>query len=181
MLARSLSIPKLRSILNGERGLDAEAFSLLYQKQADPVYNYVRYRVGDDEADDVTAEIFTRAWSKRGSYDPEKGTPKTWLWAIGRNVVIDHFRSRRPSPVQLSDELAATTRVPAEVERREAWRRVRNALSGLRPIEQDIISLRFGAGETNRAIAAMLGFSEANVAQTLRRALRKLRKELDNL
>jgi RNA polymerase sigma factor (sigma-70 family) len=48
-------------------------------------------------------------------------------------------------------------------------------------VDQDIIALRFGAGHTNRSIAALLGLSEANVSQRLRRALRKMRTDLQGV
>jgi RNA polymerase sigma-70 factor (ECF subfamily) len=127
-----------------------------------------------------TADIFSKAWAKRNSHDPRKGSPKTWLWAIARHAVIDEYRKGHPSAVILSVDLAAADRVSEEVDRREEWRRIHTAMGRLPPAEQEIIALRFGAGETNRSIATLLGLTEANVAQRLRRALRKMRGELDN-
>lgn len=170
----------LRIFLRRDRGLDAEAFSLLYQEQVNSIYNYVRYRLGHEEAEDITADIFGKAWAKRSSHDPRKGSSKTWLWSIVRHAVIDEYRRRRHTSVELSIDLAAANRVPEETERREEWQRIHNALVQLQPVDQDIIALRFGAGETNRAIAALLSLTEANVAQRLRRALRKMRGELDD-
>ena len=172
-------LSNLRVFLSRKSRLDEEEFSILYQEQVKPVYNFVCYRLGYENAEDITSEIFSRAWAKRASYDPDKGTPKTWLWTIARRVVIDRFRNRRPVLVQLSERLAAANKVTAEVERREEWREIREALAHLQPVDQEIISLRFGAGETNRAIAAILGLTEVNVAQRLRRALRTMRDYLD--
>lgn len=174
MATSSLSVLLVR-----EKELDREAFRLLYEEHVHSVYRYVAYRLGRDNAQDVTADIFSKAWARRDSFHPDKGTAKAWLWAIARHVVIDQYRKSSATLVPLSDELAATNKVSTEVERREAWRHIHDALCQLDAVDQDIISLRFGSGETNRSIAAVLGLSEANVAQRLRRALRKMRVYLD--
>ncbi len=153
-------------------------FSRLYQGQLGPVLNYVRYRLGPAEAEDVTADIFARTWARRQEYDPRRGTAEAWLWAIARNATRDHLRRHRPAGREIPQHLAATQDPADEAGRREEWQQVQAALQRLRPIDREIIALRFGAGETNRAIAALLDLSEANVAQRLRRALRTLRRHL---
>jgi RNA polymerase sigma-70 factor (ECF subfamily) len=161
-----------------EAGLSEDDFIHLYQGHLDHVFNYVRYRLGPEEAEDVTADIFVRAWARRREYDPRRGTPGTWLWAIARNMVTDGLRRHRPLHVELSADLAGRHSPLVEVEEEEEWRQVRGALVQLPPVDQEIIALRFGAGHTNRTIAALTGLSEANVAQRLRRALRKIRTYL---
>ena len=172
---------RVRQLLARESGLSEDVFIGLYERQLDRVFNYVRYRLGPGEAEDVTAEIFLRAWDRRQSYDPRKGAPSTWLWAIARNLVTDWLRRRRPVQVELSADLATTDDPLREVEGQDEWQRVQLALGSLKAIDQEIIALRFGAGHTNRAIAGLLGLSEANVAQRLRRALRKMRIRLQEV
>lgn len=135
-----MAISTWRVLLVGEKELDKETFRLLYEEHVHSVYNYVAYRLGHDVAEDITAEIFLKAWARRGSYDPQKGTAKVWLWTIVRHVVIDRFRVRRPVLVPLPETLPAANMVSAEVERREAWRHIRDALTQLDPMDQDIIS-----------------------------------------
>lgn len=173
-----LTVQRVRRILAREAGLSEDAFTHLYQCHLDRVFNYVRYRLGSEEAEDVTADIFVRAWTRRQDYDPRKGTPGTWLWAIARNTVTDRLRRRRPVHVELSANLAARRNPLNELDREEEWRLVWSALIQLSPRDQEIIALRFGAGHTNRTIATLTGLSEANVAQRLRRALRKMRTYL---
>ena len=178
----SLLAQRVRQYLAGDSGLSEDAFTTLYQGELDRVFNYVRYRLGSEEAEDVTADIFARAWSRREKYDSGKGTPSTWLWAIARNLVTDWLRRRRPVQIELSTDLLSSGDEPlAEVSRQEEWQQVRGALTRLQAVDQEIIALRFGAGHTNRSIAAMLGLSEANVAQRLRRALHKMRSDLQGV
>jgi RNA polymerase sigma factor (sigma-70 family) len=169
---------RVQQLFAGEAELTEDAFADLYRSQLDRVFNYVRYRLGSDEAEDVTADIFVRAWSRRRTYDARKGSQSTWLWAIARNLVTDRLRRRQLNQVELSPDLPSNDDPFAELSKREEWEQVRVALTRLRQVDQDIIALRFGAGQTNRAIAELLGLSEANVSQRLRRALRKIRAEL---
>ena len=167
-----------RRILAREVGLSEDDFTGLYQCHGQRIFNYVRYRLGSKEAEDVTADIFVRAWTGRRDYDSGKGTLVTWLWAIARNVVIDRLRQHHMVHVELSSDLATPGNPLAEVDKEEEWQQVRGALVQLPSMDQEIIALRFGAGHTNRAIATLTGLSEANVAQRLRRALRKMRTYL---
>ena len=169
---------RVRQLFARETGVSKAAFAALYQSQLDRVFNYVRYRLGSEEAEDITADIFVRAWSRRETYDAGKGSPSTWLWAIARNLVTDRLRRRRLTQVELSASLASNDEPFAEVSKQEEWEQVWVALSRLPPVDQEIIALRFGAGHTNRTIATLVGLSEANVSQRLRRALRKVRTDL---
>ncbi len=171
-------IEQVQRTLAGEAGLSRDDFAHLYQGQLRRVFNYVRYRLDAGEAEDVTADIFSRAWASRRSYDSSKGAPSTWLWAIARNVVTDWLRRRRPACVQLSSEVSDVSNPLGELTREEELRQVRVALLQLSAVDQEIIALRFGAGHTNRTIATLIDLSEANVAQRLRRALRKMRSHL---
>ncbi len=58
-----LTAQRVRRFLTREAGLSEDAFSYLYQRQLGRVFNYVRYRLGSEEAEDVTADIFLRAWA----------------------------------------------------------------------------------------------------------------------
>jgi RNA polymerase sigma-70 factor (ECF subfamily) len=165
---------RVRQILAGKPGLSEDAFIRLYQGQLRRVFNYVRYRMGPEDAEDVTADIFARVWARRHSYDPRKGAPTTWLWAIARNAVTDRLRRRRPVLVELSADLAEASDPLAHIDREEEWQQVQAAMARLPVVDQEIIALRFGAGHTNRKIAVLVEMSEANVAQRLRRALRKM-------
>src|SRR5918996_6577270 len=70
------------------------------------VYAYAAYRLGDpQEAEDVTSEVLERALRYRGSYDPRKGQPVTWLLGIASRCVADALQRR-----------AAERGVPAESE-----------------------------------------------------------------
>lgn len=77
---------------------DANAFEALvvaYQKQ---VYNLALRTVGNEEdAADMTQEVFLRAYRALGSFRGESKF-SVWLYRLTTNVCIDFLRSRRRHP-----------------------------------------------------------------------------------
>src|SRR5947209_20106907 len=68
-------------------------FADVYREQLLPVWRYVRSRVQDrHEAEDLTSEVFARAWRSWGSFDAGRGEVAPWLWKIAQRTVIDWNR-----------------------------------------------------------------------------------------
>lgn len=173
-------LEKARELLGQERGLTESGFTDLYESQLSRVLNYVRYRANPAEAEDLTANIFARAWDLRAQYDARRGPAETWLWAIARSAIADYWRGRQSAvETVIPDTLPSARRPDEEADHKLEWERLQVSLKRLPPMDREIIALRFGGGQTNRAIAKLLELNEANVAQHLRRALRKLRLDLE--
>ncbi|WCV10760.1 RNA polymerase sigma factor [Corynebacterium silvaticum] len=68
-----------------------EAFSATYRSCYSAVLSYIRRRTDGDNAEDLTAEVFTRAWNR---WDSRKGADLPWMYGIARNVVLEHYRAR---------------------------------------------------------------------------------------
>jgi RNA polymerase sigma-70 factor (ECF subfamily) len=144
------------------------------------IYKYLRYRGLDvDEANDLTSAVVERAIEKLTSYDPARGAPNTWLFAIARNMLNSHWRAaglRRTLPLEAAEQQPGFDPPPEEaVVRREMRRKLIKALGSLDDRERDLIALKFSALITNREIASLTGLTESNVGVTLFRAVRKLR------
>jgi RNA polymerase sigma factor (sigma-70 family) len=62
-------------------------WNAVYGEMLPKVYNYFRYRLGDDPAaEDLTAATFEKAWSKRKQYRRDKSAFSTWLFTIASRV-----------------------------------------------------------------------------------------------
>ena len=159
---------------------DAEPdWDAVYAAQLPRVYNFFRYRCGPGaDVEDLTARTFEKAWRSRHRYRRDVASFGTWLLSIARNVAIDEFRARRAHvPLDHVDEVAAPGRSPedAAVLRSDA-ERLAALLQELPERDRELISLKFGAGMTNREIAAATGLGESNVGTILSRAVQALRR-----
>ncbi len=67
-------------------------FAGIFDRHSRAVYRYVRRRIGDGLAADVTAEVFTRAFRDRGSLDGRAESALPWLLGIATNLIRMHRR-----------------------------------------------------------------------------------------
>ena len=159
----------------------AATFEGLYRSSRDDVFAYVCGLLRDRAAaEDVTAQAFERAYRRRRSFDPRRGTHRAWLFGIARNAALDELR-RRKRTAELVAEPADTEAVPAVEAVETALRRetLRTALAGLAARDRELVALKFFAGLGNTEIASVIGTSESNVGTRLHRVLEKLREACD--
>jgi RNA polymerase sigma-70 factor (ECF subfamily) len=157
------------------------AFDELYRRNRDDVYAYAAGLLRDrSAAEDVTALAFERAYRRRRSFNPTRGTRRAWLFGIARNAALDELRRRRRQAAlgaEPIDEAALTPEQGAEVALRRAA--LRSALASLAPRERELVALKFFAGLTNPEIARVIGISETNAGSRLHRVIEKLRRSCD--
>jgi DNA-directed RNA polymerase specialized sigma24 family protein len=106
---------------------DGDAYALLYDRHARHVATFVARRLGPDEAEDVTAEVFLEAWRQRDhlTVEDESGLAP-WLIAVARNMtaarskqllrqrqVTAGSRRTRPSTMALTARRSSTGLRPA--------------------------------------------------------------------
>jgi RNA polymerase sigma-70 factor (ECF subfamily) len=160
----------------------AEAFARLYEQYLPGVFRFVYYRVGNQAlAEDVTSEVFHKALTAFPRYDSAKASFSTWIYTIARNTLTDYFR-KHARETRLREETeedvpSETESVEEQLTKAEEFRKLHRCLSELRKHEQEIVSLKFAGGMTNREIAAVTGLTESNVGTILCRTIRKLRDE----
>lgn len=164
-------------------------FEALYRTACADVYAYVRSLVGDAAtADDITAAAFEKAYRKRRSFDPRRGTPRQWLFTIARNASLDELRRRKRSATLVPDageRVASAARADGGAADADGGAAdgdgdrsdvVRAAIASLSPRDRDLIALKFYAGLSNAEIATTLGISESNAGTRVHRALSALRE-----
>ena len=161
-------------------------FEAWYVEHQSAVFRYVRFRVATREAaEDVTSVVFMKALRSFDRYDATRASPRTWLLRIARNAVTDHLRAlRRRGALHVSldripDLVADVPSHEERVIRQERIQRLLNGSQTLRRADQEILSLRYGAGFDNAEIAEHLGISNNAVAVRLHRALKRLKASVD--
>jgi RNA polymerase sigma-70 factor (ECF subfamily) len=161
---------------------DPAAFGQLYELHLDSIYRYIYYRVGNAaEAEDLTEQVFLKAWEHIGAYD-DRGLPfAAWLYRMAHNLVIDYHLTRKVAE-PLSEFLVEKSPGPQETaELHMEMAEVAAALRRLSPDYQQIIILRFAQGCTHAEAAAIMGKSEGALRALQCRALTSLHEALKTL
>lgn len=162
---------------------DRAAFAALYDQYVDRVHRHVRYRLSDrTEAEDITQEVFVRAWKAIPRYRHTGAPFLAWLTTIAHNLIIDSYRAasktvslEKAKIAEQHDEVDLEAVVDSTLNRE----RVRNAIVRLKRDRQRVILMRFIDGLNYREIAAAMNKSEGAVRVIQHRALRELREILE--
>jgi RNA polymerase sigma-70 factor (ECF subfamily) len=165
---------------------DADAFSYIYEKNVTRIYNYIYYRIGsEDDAEDLTARVFHRAFGHIEKYQ-EKGVPFTaWLYRIAHNLTANWYRdTQRRKEISLEDQLDLPHQgEPPErqVERTQEKEILMKAIRRLPPDRQQLILLKYLEDLTNGEIAVIMGRTEGAIKSLYHRSLISLREEISSL
>ena len=149
----------------------------IYREHTAPLYAFVSRRVGGDRglAEDIVQDAWLRAiavWPRRGAPDH----PRAWLIRVARNLLVSHFRRRRPVPVDPAElELEDDSYCP---ETPWAAALVSWGLARLRKQQAQLLEAFYFDGKSTREIAQEYGLSERSVEGRLRRARQNLEKRL---
>jgi RNA polymerase sigma-70 factor, ECF subfamily len=81
-----------RLVLSAREG-DAWALRAFVESSQAEVWRFVAHLVGRGDADDVTQDVFIRAWRALPSFRQESSA-RTWLLAIARRACVDAQRRR---------------------------------------------------------------------------------------
>ena len=148
----------------------------------DRVYRHVYYRVGNvADAEDLTQQVFLKAWQAIGRYRKAASPFIAWLITISHNLVVDFYRTRKDK-VYLDAEVVASDLASGPERVTEAHfeqQRLRRAIQKLRGEQQQVVLLRFIEGFGYEEIAALMGKREGTIRVIQHRALAKLRHILE--
>ena len=76
-----------------------DAVRALYRAYAGELYGFSLNALGErGAAEEIVQEVFTRAWRHADSYDPGRGSVRTWLYQIARHAIIDTRRRAAVRP-----------------------------------------------------------------------------------
>jgi RNA polymerase sigma-70 factor, ECF subfamily len=176
--------PRVVELVNRVVGVrDPNAFGELYDCFVERVYRYLYFRTGSHpEAEDLTEQVFLKAWEAIGRYR-WRGRPfVAWLYRLAHNSHIDHVRSQRPTtslnsddrPIELASRAAAV-----ELDRALDADLLTHALGELTVDQQQVIVMKFIDGLDNEQIAQCMDKREGAIRALQMRALLSLRRVLE--
>ena len=165
---------------------DADAFGALYERHLDAIFRYVYYRVGDtSEAEDLTEQVFLRAWEAIPKFRLRSAPFASWLYRIAHNAVVDFHRRRRwvvPMPPSETAELRSER--PSSVQQviaAEDAACLAAAIGQLSEEQQQVVVLRFVEGLAHADVARVLGKSPGACRVIQHRALAALSRMLGEM
>jgi len=169
-------------VLQAQAG-NAEAFGQLYDAYMERIYRFIYFRVEDQQtAEDITSQVFLRAWNNLDRFRLGRTPYLGWLYAIAHNAVIDHYRTRKVTTaledVRLSQPDYAEL-VDNDIDIAVEMKSVKSAMQTLTGDQQQVLTLKFIEGMSNDEIARHLGKREGAVRALQMRGLRALAKQLE--
>jgi RNA polymerase sigma-70 factor (ECF subfamily) len=167
-----------RLVRDAQQG-DLVAFERLYRDNERKVFALC-LRLSSDGAlaEELTQEVFVRAWRKLGSFRGESAF-STWLYPLAVNVALSERRSRRRRDARFvaTDDPAGFERAPG-TPRPETGFDLERAMAALPPGARAVFVLHDVEGRTHEEIAALLDLATGTSKAQLFRARRLLREAL---
>lgn len=167
---------------------DSDAFAELYKEHRTAVYVFILHRVDRDRtlAEDLTADVFARAFAKLATFTWAGKSILAWLYTIARHRVTDHYKASATQRLTYCEELFDVSDIWTEaspatedlVLAELADQELHLALQRLRPSYRHVLVLRFlrecSVGEAAAAMSLTTG-----ALKTLQyRATRDLRRTM---
>jgi len=167
------------SLIKGAEGGDFEAFGELYSIFLDRIYRYVFYQVRDRmTAEDITEEVFVKAWQAIGSCKGKEATFSAWLYRIAHNHMIDTLRNKQKYTSIEMENIIDDSDPKVEIETALDRQELLAAVADLPQNQKEVIILKFIEELDNREISQVLGKREGAIRILQMRALTNLRQKL---
>ena len=169
-------------------GGDEKSLKILISRYLNSIYNFAyRYVKKETEAEDLTQEIFIKAWRNLRRFNRRKSF-KIWLFHLAKNICFDFFRKqkdisfseleskREDEDYHFEEEIVDSSPLPDELFERKNLQDVLNSAIGQLPLkDQTILFLYYNDHFTLQEIANSLDEPLNTVKSRFRRALKKLK------
>lgn len=170
--------------LSGEQGAWEEMVKVYTKRVYGLCY---RFTSRDNEAQDLTQEVFLRVFKSLGSFRAGEGSFVVWLTRLTRNLLVDHYRRTKQERVTdaiedklpvLEERTAQFSRTDGLLAGREAGELLQAALEKLSPELREAVILRDLQDLEYREIARVLSVPEGTVKSRLNRGRAELARVL---
>ena len=155
----------------------------LCEAYAERVYRFAALvSRGNSEAEDIAQDALERAIRNIHRFDATRGTADGWLWSIVVRAAADAGRAdnrRTRIFLRLIEDRHADDDADVVIDDDVTDEALLDAVRRLKSRDRTMLALRFGADLPYREIGRLLGLSEAAVGISLRRILKRLKRELD--
>lgn len=168
--------------LINEARTNPDAFGMLYERYVGKIYNYVYFRVGNnDDAEDLTAKVFFKALKNIAGYR-HMGLPfSAWLYRIAHNLVANHHRDAvRMAQMPIEDlvipDQSRTAAPEASMSKKQDSDYLMSLINRLSPQKKELIILKFVEKLSNDEIGVIFGKTEGAIKSLYHRTLTELKE-----
>ncbi len=165
-------------------------FSELFQLYYKSIFGYILRRTGNfDEAADITADTFFKAFRHIKDFSYKGISIKVWLYRIATNELNLYIRQKKKynsifERIDIKDKDLFTDYISEdkreyelELQKHDQFLLVLKGLKTLPIKYQEVISLKYFEGKENKEIAEILLIKEGTLKSLLSRGLEKLRQK----
>jgi len=168
---------------------DEKALEIILSRYLKPIYGFIyRYVGSGQDAEDVTQEVFIKAWRNLKKFDQQKSF-KTWIFSIAKNTVLDFLKKKKTIPFSefeneegenmINEIIADPSPLPQELLEKADMAQVLNAAIEKLSLQYRIVLfLRYNDHLNFREIAESLGEPLNTIKSRHRRALVMLKNLL---
>lgn len=183
-MAKELTQDEVELLVSQAQNGDTASFARIYDFFVDPIYRYIYFKVPKSDALDLTETVFLKVWENLRGYRTSQGSVfASWLYRIAHNAVVDHYRLHKEY-AELDGNVADEKKDhdPVSItERKMGQDALRFAISKLKKSYQQVILLKYISELENHEIARVLKRSEGSLRILKFRALKALKKVLENM
>lgn len=162
---------------------DKQAFEDFYDKNIDDIYRFIFFKIGQkDDASDLSSLVFLKTWEHiQKNSIKDSSTLRALVYKIARNVIIDHYRNRRPDSLSIDDENNPIDVVDDNINLEESMsiktdsEKLMSKVMDLKNEYREILIMRFVNELSLDEIADVTGKKKINVRVILHRALKALK------
>ncbi len=159
-----------------------EALGILYDRHQAQIFHYLMFRLNDQQqAEDLTGEVFVRMLKALPGYQERKIPFEAWLYRIARNLLIDEYRKeriRQSFPLHEMDHISGDDGGHDNFEVEWTVDTVRQALLQIEPSQREVIELRFLMGLPAKDAALVLDKTVHAVKALQHRGLQNLKQKI---
>ncbi|HWX25246.1 MAG TPA: sigma-70 family RNA polymerase sigma factor [Vicinamibacteria bacterium] len=158
---------------------DTTAFEELYRLNMRRIYALCFRLAGDAAlAEELTQDVFVRAWQKIGSFRGESAF-SSWLYPLAVNVALSERRARRRRLARVfATEDPTVFEKPSQRDRPDLAFDLEKAMAGLPPGARSVFVLHDVQGLRHQEIAGIIGVALGTSKAQLHRARKLLREAL---
>ena len=155
----------------------------LHDEHAAALWAFCLHLTGNDRAhaEDVAQETLLRAWRNASVLEESRGSVRSWLFTVARNIVIDEWRSKRSRNEILTDDLGELSSVEDRTDELLLSWVVTEALTQLSTEHRTVLLECYYRGRSVVEASRRLGIPEGTVKSRTHYALRALRLSLEEL